>query len=260
MLDERHADLWLHGERSQRLTGGPLEDHDPAISPDRKSVVFVRSAYQRRRGNGLLMGLDLRTRRVRPLRSGLSGESPSWSPDGERLAFTSGSVYTVGAKGGGLRRLTDRSGHPRETSAAWSRDGRLIAFVRHENGRSTIRTVPANGGAAKMVYSVRRGDLVDLAWSPDSGSIAFSDLSAVKVLSLRTGETRELVREEDNRLHSPTWSPNGKTIVYASGWENDIPWTRPDAHLLQIWAVDVATGRRTRVVADSAFNFAPDWR
>jgi Tol biopolymer transport system component len=55
------------------------------------------------------------------------GTSPSWSPDGRKLAFVRrNDIYLIGRSGRGLRRLTHRGGY----APAWSPDGRWIAFVR----------------------------------------------------------------------------------------------------------------------------------
>jgi Tol biopolymer transport system component len=257
-VEERHADIWLLGSRTQRLTGGALEDHDPAISPDRHRVVFVRSQFQSRRGGGALMVVDPRTRRVRPLRRGLHGSHPSWSPDGRFVVFaSSGDLFVAGLAGGVPRRLTrDRN---LDLHPTWSRDGRTIAFSRYGRERISLRTISPQGNRSREVYSTGPGDLVDLSWSPDGRSIAFSRLEAIYILSLETGRVRELVRDEANRLYSPTWSPDGRALAYASGWENDIP-TRNDAHHLQIRQVDVSTGAVAPLIAGSGFNFSPDWR
>jgi dipeptidyl aminopeptidase/acylaminoacyl peptidase len=60
------------------------------------------------------------------------GFSPSWSPQGTKLAFVrslrpgSSDIYIVRRNGRGLRRLTHRGGY----SPAWSPDGKRIAFLR----------------------------------------------------------------------------------------------------------------------------------
>ncbi len=62
--------------------------------------------------------------------------SPSWSPDGSKIAFSAGSqIWVVNSDGSGQTTLNDPT-HT-DTNPAWSPDGTLIAFAR-DTGISTM--------------------------------------------------------------------------------------------------------------------------
>jgi hypothetical protein len=87
------------------------------------------------------------------------GLSPSWSPDGTRLAFVREragrpDVYVVRRDGGGLRRVTRRSGY----APAWSPDGRWIAFIR----AGDIYVVRSKGGGRRRLVNAPSRDAFDL--------------------------------------------------------------------------------------------------
>jgi TolB protein len=107
---------------------------------------------------------------------------PSWSPDGDRIAFTrafsidTSDVYVVDADGSNLRRLTRRSRRsPGSNSPAWSPDGSVIAFVRWPDQHNDLYTgaeiylVDAAGGRPRRVTSSPPDSPGDFgpAWSPD---------------------------------------------------------------------------------------------
>ena len=111
LVDERDADLWLLDGRLRKLTTGPGEDHEPAWSPDRRRVVFVRRTSAQQTGSeGRLMLLDVVGGRARPVRAGLVGAEPDWSPDGLSLVYARrDGLYVERLGRGGPRRLTGRS-------------------------------------------------------------------------------------------------------------------------------------------------------
>ena len=89
------------------------------------------------------------------LRSIGTGTSPSWSPDGSRIAIQRGGwVVVVRVRNGSSRRLI-RGGAP-----AWSPDGRSIALIGSDHH---LLVVSASGGRARRVGRVR-GVAVD--WQP----------------------------------------------------------------------------------------------
>ncbi len=74
--------------------------------------------------------------------------SPSWSPDGRRIAFDpnrdgNAEIYVMNADGSGVTRLTYNGAD--DFTPAWSPDGRRIAFASYRDGKSEIYVMDASG-------------------------------------------------------------------------------------------------------------------
>ena len=114
-------------------------DLDPAFSPDGRSLAFVSE----RSGTREIWISDADGSNARQMTSlnGATTGRPSWSPDGQQLAFHGGDLYVVPAKGGSVRRVFDDGEAP-----TWSADGRSLYFLRTKGGVFSIWRIAAEGG------------------------------------------------------------------------------------------------------------------
>ncbi|HTJ22996.1 MAG TPA: hypothetical protein VL383_11410 [Gemmatimonadaceae bacterium] len=111
---------------------------------------------------------------------GNAGQNPRWSPNGRFVAYIRQAeqsrdryVWIVpidtatGLAAGASRRVSTRPGIG---PVAWSPDGRRIAFVSREPGRSSIVAVPFNGGDEQVLFETP-GILNTVVWSRDGRSV-----------------------------------------------------------------------------------------
>jgi len=89
---------------------------------------------------------------------------------GDKIVFTSeGDLWSVGVEGGVARRLTSHPGE--ETRAAFSADGKTIAFSANYEGPTEVYTMPAAGGLpSRRTFD---GTANVIGWTPD-GKILYS--------------------------------------------------------------------------------------
>jgi len=88
---------------------------------------------------------------------------------GDTIVFTAeGDLWTVSAKGGEARRLTTNPG--KETHAAISPDGKMVAFSAEYEGPTEVFVMPIEGGLPQRL--TWDGDAIVAGWTPD-GRVLF---------------------------------------------------------------------------------------
>jgi TolB protein len=182
--------------------------------------------------------------------------SPTWSPDGSRLAYVSFEqkkpvVYVHIINTGTRSAVSNFKGS--NSAPAWSPDGQALAVVLTRDGNSQIYLMAADGSGLRRLTQSGGID-TEPVFAPDGQSIYFtSDRGGgpqVYRMGANGGDAARVTFHGDYNI-SPRISPDGKTLVYVS---------RRNGHF-QLYSLDLASSQETLLTdtfKDESPSFAPN--
>jgi len=208
--------------------------------------------------------MDLATGRERELPIERTGDAitPSYHPDGERLAF----AVTGGGRTGIFTLNADRDcclvyvsgGRYNDLSPTFSPDGRQMAFNSNRLGTATpqIYVMPTDGGDAELISPYeygQRGYYTSPDWSPTADRVAFHGRIQrgryqilVAEVADRGRRLRQLTWEGNNE--DPSWAPDGRHLVFVG----ERSWG------YGLFVVDGASGKIRPLITGRNIR-VPDW-
>ena len=273
------GDLFLlrpDGRGLQRITTTAWHETDPVWSPDGGQVAFSRGSPFFNAGAwqavfpAAIFVIDASGKNLRRVTNTLSAReepslidsSPTWSPDGQAIAFaredqmgdTPPGIYVVGADGKGLRRVAARHA----LSLDWSPEGASLAFAAGTALGSSAGKLGLLDLQTGAVKEFRLSGALDVSWSPDGSTLAIIGERGIALATL----TGRVVRQTATGGNTSSWllatrpgiswSPDGRQLAYsavAKGRRNS-----------DIFIVGAGGQGTKRITGSPGSDFAPDWR
>ena len=136
--------------------------------------------------------------------------SPTWSPDGKRIAFVSSrfgypQIWVMNADGSRKRRLT-RRGYYNQTPTWCQRKGsKLIAFTSRKGGRFGIFTYNIATRRYRRITWASQGNNEEPTWAPNCQLIAFASSRGGIWVSNRSGTAQTQIYK--GKALQPRWGP-----------------------------------------------------
>lgn len=241
--DKSDADIYLvpaAGGDAVRLTTSPKAETNPRFSPDGKWIAFLSGREDDKSQVFLLPRSGGEASRLTDMKGGV--EAFAWSPDSKRLVLVASDPDPDAPEGD--KKDEEKTPRPIVT--------KRIQFKFDTQGylkelRSHLYVFDVEKKASVQITSGPYDD-EQPAWSPDGKTIAFvSNRTAepdtnrdsnIFLIAPLAGETPKAITTNPSEDERPSWSPDGRTIVYVAGGAVADMWYGPN----HVSMVNVATG------------------
>jgi len=185
--------------------------------------------------------------------------APRFSPDGKKIIMSfakdgNSDIYTMDLENRIVEKITN---HPSiDTSPSYSPDGKYITFNSDRSGYQQIYVMKSDGTNVKRI-SFGNGLYGTPVWSPRGDLIAFTKLHKGKfyIGVMRVDGKGERLLTENYYQEAPSWSPNGRVLIFYRETKTD---SKGEGFTAKLWSIDL-TGYNERLVETETDASDPSW-
>ena len=244
------------GFNTKYLTLGNELVLTPRFNPTNQMVTYL--SYFRNMPRVYLLDIETGVQEVVGDFPGMTF-APRFSPDGKKIIMSfamdgNSDIYTMDLENRVVERITN---HPSiDTSPSYSPDGKYICFNSDRSRYQQIYVMKSDGSNVKRI-SFGKGLYGTPVWSPRGDLIAFTKLHKGKfyIGVMRTDGSGERLLTENYYQEAPSWSPNGRVLIFYRETKSDAEGKGFSAKL---WSIDL-TGYNERLVVTESDASDPSW-
>jgi Tol biopolymer transport system component len=240
---EGRRDLWVLPMKARvlqrsrhpvQLTNGPLSYRTTVASRDGKQIFTVGM-----KSRGELVRYDVNSKQFVPLLPGVAAFDPTFSRDGQWVAYTVYPDYTLWrSRSDGTEPLQLTFSPAQVFAPSISPDGKQVAYT---TSAGEIRLITMDGGSPQ---TIAEKDSYGANWSPDANLLVFGYSGGIQLFDLRTGK---------------------RSVIPGPQGLNDVRWVAEDTLVAatldhkKLVVFDVKTQRWSDLVSSTSTGYFVNW-
>ena len=228
----------------------------PRFSPKNQLVTYL--SYFRNLPRVYLLDIETGVQEVVGDFPGMTF-APRFSPDGKKIIMSfakdgNSDIYTMNMETRVVERITNHSSI--DTSPSYSPDGKYICFNSDRSGLQQIYVMRKDGSNVKRI-TFGKGLYGTPVWSPRGDLIAFTKVHKGKfyIGVMRADGSGERLLTENFYQEAPSWSPNGRVLIFYRETKSD---SEGKGFSAKLWSIDL-TGYNERLIATETDGSDPSW-
>ena len=242
------------GANHRYLTDGSALVLTPRFSPTLQEITYL--SYYGNVPRVYIFNIDTGRQEVLGDFPGMTF-APRFSDDDTKIIMSmakdgNSEIFTMDLRTRVVKQLTFNSAI--DTSPSFAPDGKRITFNSDRGGAQQIYVMDADGRNVKRI-SFGKGRYATPVWSPRGDLIAFTKMLGGRFFIgvMRPDGSGERLLAEDFLVESPTWSPNGRVLMFfrQSRRGEDVSGPR-------LYSIDL-TGHNERVIVTPSDASDPAW-
>ena len=244
------------GANTKYLTLGNELVLTPRFNPTNQMVTYM--SYFRNMPRVYLLDIETGTQEVVGNFPGMTF-APRFSPDGKKIVMSfakdgNSDIYTMDLDSRMVERISDHSSI--DTSPSFSPDGKFIAFNSDRSGVQQIYVMRSDGSGVKRI-TFGDGIYGTPVWSPRGDLIAFTKMRKGRfyIGVMRIDGTGERLLTENYYQEAPSWSPNGRVLVF---YRETKSGSKGEGFSAKLWSIDI-TGYNERRLKTETDASDPSW-
>ena len=244
------------GANTKYLTLGNELVLTPRFNPANQLVTYL--SYFRNLPRVYLLDIETGVQEVVGNFPGMTF-APRFSPDGKKIIMSfaqngNSDIYTMNLETRNVEKITEHSSI--DTSPSYSPDGKYICFNSDRSGLQQIYVMKSDGSNVKRI-SFGSGLYGTPVWSPRGDLIAFTKVRKGRfyIGVMRADGSGERLLTENFYQEAPSWSPNGRVLVF---YRETKSGPKGEGFSAKLWSIDI-TGYNERKMETETDASDPSW-